>query len=49
MAVSIADVWAYLALTEEDNVAERLKFLRIIQGMDSVYLKHAATKQAASE
>ena len=47
-AITVADVWAYLALTEEDNVAERLKFLRIIQGMDRAFLAHSAKLQAAS-
>lgn len=48
LAITVADVWAYLAMIEEDDVAERLKFLRIIQGMDRTFVDHEMKKRAAS-
>jgi hypothetical protein len=46
--ITVSEVRSYLQLVEEDRVEERLKFLRFVQDMDSVYLEHAAAKQAES-
>lgn len=46
--VAIADVQAYLSIIREDDVEERLKFLRLVQELDQVYLSHSAEKLAES-
>lgn len=43
-AITMVDIQAYLLLTHEEGVEERLKFLRIVQDMDGVYLDHAANQ-----
>lgn len=47
--ITVVDVHAYLLLIEESEVDERLRFLRFVQGMDSVYLDHIAKKAAAKK
>ena len=49
LAITLTDVLSYLHLIREENVEERLKFLRLIQGMDGVYLEHAAQKSESSK
>lgn len=49
LAITLTDVLSYLQLITEENVEERLKFLRVIQNMDGVYLEHAAQKSELSK
>lgn len=49
LPITLTDVLSYLHLIDEENVGERLKFLRVIQNMDGVYLEHAAKKAEQSK
>lgn len=46
--IPVTEVQAYLALVKECGVDERMKFLRLVQKMDTVYLEHAATLAESS-
>lgn len=48
MPITISDVQAYLSLIKEEEVGERLRFLNVVQAMDSTYLAHASKKSEAS-
>lgn len=43
--IAIADVAAYLSLVNEDSVTERMRTLRLVQMMDTIYLNHVTEKQ----
>lgn len=47
--LQVSEVVAYLHLIGEDRPGERLKFLRVMQLMDGVFLNHEAKKAAAEK
>lgn len=47
LPLSIQEVHAFLLLVGEGRADERLKFLRMMQRMDDVFLKHAQAKMEA--
>ena len=47
-AIPISEVLAYLNLMGIASIAQRSKYLRLLQQMDSTYLTYVAEKQAAS-
>lgn len=48
-AIKMAEILAYLDLIGESGRDERPRFMRVIQLLDSVYLKYAAEKAKANE
>lgn len=44
-AIQMAETLAYLQLAGVDGVAQRMRYVRLLQRMDGVYLRHIAEKQ----
>ena len=46
--IQVVDVKAYLDIVAIDDPATRLKYLRLIQALDSVALKHASSNSSSA-